>query len=316
MQKEKKLSPTAKKKMTLFSPTETKKNQGADVALYIIGIVFVMLGLSYISVPLYQLFCQTYGLGGTVQLQASPGGANYNIELQADCKSSVNNDIPPKKTEEPNTIREVSEQKEEARASVLVLDKKSSSSRSSGLTVAALGKQAMPNACNFQGPIKIYEQVTAASVPSTRSQDNSATQGGGGLSPQEIIEKAKEETRESELKPLTIYLSVDNSKDLPWTLSPGISKIKVYPGDTALTFYSAKNLSNEAVTGVATYNIIPNKAGVYFNKIQCFCFEEQRLKGGESVELPILFFIDSDFLKDPKMKDIDSLTLSYTFFVG
>jgi cytochrome c oxidase assembly protein subunit 11 len=88
----------------------------------------------------------------------------------------------------------------------------------------------------------------------------------------------------------------------------------VYPGDTALTFYTAQNLSNQTLTGVATYNIVPAKAGVYFNKIQCFCFEEQRLKGKEFVELPVLFFIDSDFLKDPKMKDIDSITLSYTFF--
>jgi cytochrome c oxidase assembly protein subunit 11 len=97
-------------------------------------------------------------------------------------------------------------------------------------------------------------------------------------------------------------------------LKPSIAKIKVYPGDTALTFYLAHNLSSETITGIATYNIMPAKAGVYFNKIQCFCFEEQRLKGNEYVELPVLFFIDLDFLNDPKMKDIDSLTLSYTFF--
>lgn len=90
--------------------------------------------------------------------------------------------------------------------------------------------------------------------------------------------------------------------------------MKVYPGDTALTFYIAHNLSDEAITGVATYNVSPPKAGIYFNKIQCFCFEEQRLKGNEYVELPILFFIDSDFLIDPKMHDIDTITLSYTFF--
>jgi hypothetical protein len=114
--------------------------------------------------------------------------------------------------------------------------------------------------------------------------------------------------------PLTIHLSANTSNDLPWDLKPTLSKIKVYPGDTALTFYIAHNLSNQAQTGVATYNISPAKAGIYFNKIQCFCFEEQRLKGNESVELPILFFIDSDFLKDPKMKDIESINLSYTFF--
>ncbi len=73
-------------------------------------------------------------------------------------------------------------------------------------------------------------------------------------------------------------------------------------------------MSEQAITGVSTYNLEPAKAGVYFNKIQCFCFEEQRLKSKESVELPILFFIDPNFLKDPKMKDIDSLVLSYSFY--
>jgi hypothetical protein len=118
----------------------------------------------------------------------------------------------------------------------------------------------------------------------------------------------------SSAKPININLCADIANDLPWELKPTISKMKVYPGDTALTFYIAHNLSKDAITGVATYSVSPAKAGLYFNKIQCFCFEEQRLKGKEYVELPILFFIDSDFLMDPKMKDIDSITLSYTFF--
>ena len=75
-----------------------------------------------------------------------------------------------------------------------------------------------------------------------------------------------------------------------------------------------ENKTNESISGISTYNITPPKAGVYFNKIQCFCFEEQRLKANESIEMPLLFFIDSDFLTDPKMKDIDTITLSYTFY--
>jgi len=72
-------------------------------------------------------------------------------------------------------------------------------------------------------------------------------------------------------------------------------------------------LSDQAITGVSTYHVTPAKAGVYFSKIQCFCFEEQRLKGNETVELPILSFIDPNLAKDPKMKDIESLVLSYSF---
>ncbi len=81
-----------------------------------------------------------------------------------------------------------------------------------------------------------------------------------------------------------------------------------------MIFYLAHNLSDDAVTGVATYNITPSRAGIYLNKVQCFCFEEQRLKGHESVELPILFYIDPDFSNDPKIQDIDTITLSYTFY--
>lgn len=88
-------------------------------------------------------------------------------------------------------------------------------------------------------------------------------------------------------------------------------KISIYPGDTALIFFVVQNVANDARSGVFTYHINPQKVGVYFNKIQCFCFEEQRLKAGETIEMPILFFIDPDFEKDPKMKDVDSITLSY-----
>jgi cytochrome c oxidase assembly protein subunit 11 len=93
-----------------------------------------------------------------------------------------------------------------------------------------------------------------------------------------------------------------------------MNKIKVYPGDTALTFYIAKNTSDHAISGISTYHVTPAKVGIYFNKIQCFCFEEQRLKPNESIEMPVLFFLDADFKTDPKMQDVESITLSYTFY--
>lgn len=116
------------------------------------------------------------------------------------------------------------------------------------------------------------------------------------------------------IKPLNIFLCAENSKDLPWNLKPCVPKITISPGDTSLIFHIAHNLGSEIITGVATYSITPSRAGIYFNKIQCFCFEEQRLKGYESVELPISFYIDKDFINDPKIQDIDNITLSYTFY--
>ena len=86
------------------------------------------------------------------------------------------------------------------------------------------------------------------------------------------------------------------------------------PGQSALAFYRASNTSDRPVTGVSTYNVTPNQAGYYFNKIQCFCFEEQKLRAGEEVDMPVFFYIDPEFAMDPKMKTIDNITLSYTFF--
>jgi hypothetical protein len=92
------------------------------------------------------------------------------------------------------------------------------------------------------------------------------------------------------------------------------TEVKVFPGETALAFYRAENKSDEDILGIATYNVQPPKAGIYFNKIQCFCFEEQRLKAKEVVEMPVFFFIDPEFAKDSRMNDVTDISLSYTFF--
>lgn len=86
------------------------------------------------------------------------------------------------------------------------------------------------------------------------------------------------------------------------------------PGETALAFYKAKNVSKEDIIGMATYSVTPEQAAPYFNKIQCFCFEEQRLAAGEEVDMPVFFFIDPDFAKDPQMRNIDDIVLNYAFF--
>lgn len=113
---------------------------------------------------------------------------------------------------------------------------------------------------------------------------------------------------------IRITFESNTSDSLPWTFKPEVREVYVVPGETALTFYKAKSKAKEDVIGIATYNVTPYRAGGYFNKIQCFCFEEQKLTPGEDVDMPVFFFIDPDFLDDPLMKDVHTITLSYTFF--
>ncbi|KAI9770764.1 MAG: Cytochrome c oxidase assembly protein cox11, mitochondrial [Geoglossum simile] len=113
---------------------------------------------------------------------------------------------------------------------------------------------------------------------------------------------------------LRITFNGSVSDVLPWKFTPQQREVRVLPGETALAFYTATNKSDEDIIGVATYSVTPGQVAPYFSKIQCFCFEEQRLNAGESVDMPVFFFIDPDFVKDPTMKSIDTVTLSYTFF--
>lgn len=101
---------------------------------------------------------------------------------------------------------------------------------------------------------------------------------------------------------------------LPWKFVPQQREVRVLPGETALAFYTATNNSKEDIIGVATYSVTPGQVAPYFSKIQCFCFEEQRLNAGETVDMPVFFYIDPEFVKDINMKGIVTVTLSYTFF--
>jgi len=119
---------------------------------------------------------------------------------------------------------------------------------------------------------------------------------------------------EAAQRELLITFNADVAEGMPWKFTPTQKSIKVVPGESALAFYTARNLSSQPITGVATYNVQPNKVGVYFNKVQCFCFEEQRLRGKEEVDMPVLFYIDPEFATDPNMADVKRVVLSYTFF--
>lgn len=113
---------------------------------------------------------------------------------------------------------------------------------------------------------------------------------------------------------ITVNFSADTNAAMLWNFRPQQPHIKVSPGETALAFYTAKNPSDKPVTGIATYNILPFEAGKYFNKIQCFCFEEQRLNPNEEVDMPVFFYLDPEYANDPWLENINDIILSYTFF--
>lgn len=115
-------------------------------------------------------------------------------------------------------------------------------------------------------------------------------------------------------KRLRITFAGSTSDILPWKFTPQQREVRVLPGETALAFYTATNKSEADIIGVATYSVTPGQVAPYFSKIQCFCFEEQRLNAGETVDMPVFFYIDPDFVTDPNMKGIETITLNYTFF--
>ncbi|KAH7341574.1 cytochrome c oxidase assembly protein CtaG/Cox11-domain-containing protein [Rhizoctonia solani] len=117
-----------------------------------------------------------------------------------------------------------------------------------------------------------------------------------------------------EAKRIKVHFNADTATALPWQFQPQQRFVNVLPGETSLAFYKAKNTSKDDIIGIATYNVTPAKVAPYFAKVECFCFEEQKLIAGEEVDMPLLFFIDRDIVEDPLMADVDDVVLSYTFF--
>jgi cytochrome c oxidase assembly protein subunit 11 len=101
---------------------------------------------------------------------------------------------------------------------------------------------------------------------------------------------------------------------LPWRFEPVQREVRIAPGAQTQIFYRATNLSARTTTGQAIFNVSPPSAGKYFSKIQCFCFSEQTLKAGQTVDMPVVFFVDPKIRDDEDTKDIDEITLSYTFY--
>jgi len=113
---------------------------------------------------------------------------------------------------------------------------------------------------------------------------------------------------------IKVTFSGSTSSILPWSFTPQQREVRVLPGETALAFYTATNKSDHDIIGVATYSVTPEKVAPYFSKIQCFCFEEQRLNAGETVDMPVFFYIDPEIVTDPAVRKVDHVTLHYTFF--
>ena len=174
-----------------------KPSRNAIVALTVTGVVVGMVGLSFASVPLYRLFCQVTGFGGTTQKAAAP----------------------------------------------------------------------------------------------------TATPAAGA-------------------RVIRVTFDSNVSADLPWKFEPAQRYVDVKVGQQTLALYRATNQSDRVLTGTASFNVTPFKIGSYFDKVQCFCFTEQTLKPGESVEMPVVFFIDPAIAADINTAEVTDIVLSYTFFLA
>lgn len=113
---------------------------------------------------------------------------------------------------------------------------------------------------------------------------------------------------------VTVRFNADVNNSLTWDFKPGVKSVDVRVGEAMTIAYHAHNPGKTAMVGTATYNVTPEKAGQYFNKIQCFCFTEQVLQPGQSIEMPVNFYVDPAMADDPNMADVQTITLSYTFF--
>ncbi|KAI7840298.1 hypothetical protein COHA_006080 [Chlorella ohadii] len=164
--------------------------------------------------------------------------------------------------------------------------------------------------------------MTYAAVPLYRMFCQATGYGGTVQEGKSVEDKIRrwEENPDAELqrkaaaREITVYFNSDVADGMPWKFVPTQRSVKLHPGQSTLAFYTAENKADTSITGVSTYNVAPQQAGQYFNKIQCFCFEEQKLRPHEKIDMPVFFYIDPEFATDPKMNGINIITLSYTFF--
>ena len=113
---------------------------------------------------------------------------------------------------------------------------------------------------------------------------------------------------------ITVLFNADTNSGLDWDFKPVQRKVNLRVGEKGLAFYKASSNSSKSITGTATFNVTPMKAGQYFVKVDCFCFTEQTLKPGQTVDMPVQFYVDPKIANDRNLDEVDTITLSYTFF--
>jgi cytochrome c oxidase assembly protein subunit 11 len=114
----------------------------------------------------------------------------------------------------------------------------------------------------------------------------------------------------------TIKIRFDGNveKGMPWEFRPEVNEVELRIGETGIAFYDATNVTDRPVAGTASYNVAPFSAGGYFTKIECFCFTEQVLQPGQTVKMPVTFYVDPEIVDDIEAKHVTTITLSYTFY--
>jgi len=113
---------------------------------------------------------------------------------------------------------------------------------------------------------------------------------------------------------ITVRFNANTNPNLPWDFHPDQDRVTLPMGQDQVAYYHARNKGGEAITGVAVYNVTPEKVGKYFHKTACFCFDEQTLKPGQEMEFPLSFWVDPAMDRDPNTADVTTITLNYTFF--
>ncbi len=127
------------------------------------------------------------------------------------------------------------------------------------------------------------------------------------------VSEAEAATVSVAAKTVTVRFDANVERGFPWEFRPAQIKDTVSIGARDMAIYTARNLSDKPITGTATFNVEPEYVGKYFNKVQCFCFTEQTLLPGQEVRMPVLYFVDPAIMDDKVARDVESITLSYTF---
>jgi len=149
--------------------------------------------------------------------------------------------------------------------------------------------------------------LSFAAVPLYRMFCQTTGYGGAtqraNIAPKEILDRI-----------VTVRFDANVNPNLPWSFAPEQRTMQVHIGESTLAFFKATNNSDKPVTGTAGFNVAPQAAGLYFTKVQCFCFTAQTLGPGQSIEMPVSFFVDPKFVEDVNTVNIPEITLSYTFY--